>query len=145
MKCTVDEIRHQIALLEFDQVGPNVARKLIDIFGSAEQLFKASKKELQTLGAISNHLIAGINDASLLSLADAQLKFSEINATEIISYYDGAFPNRLKHCGDAPLILFQKGTANLNSERIIGIVGNPPKYGLWIGVLQATASRVSAI
>jgi DNA processing protein len=123
MKATPDEIRYQIALLEIEQVGAAVARKLIDLFGSAEGVFKASKKELRTLGAMGYSLENGIQDASLLSLADAQLKFAEQQHCEIISYYDSAFPKRLKHCNDAPLILYQKGHANLNHEKMIAIVG----------------------
>jgi len=123
MKSTQDEIRYQIALLEFEQVGHTVARKLIDTFGSAEEVFKASKKELATLGFVGQHIATGIKDASLLSLADSQLKYAEQNGTEILSYYDSAFPNRLKNCGDAPLVLYQKGTVNLNAEKVIAIVG----------------------
>jgi DNA processing protein len=123
MKTTPDEIRYQIALLEIEMVGATVARKLIDLFGSAEAIFKASSKEFQTLGAIGNSIKTGIHDASLLSLADAQLKFAEQQHTEIISYYDSAFPNRLKQCNDAPLILYQKGHAQLNHEKMIAIVG----------------------
>ncbi len=123
MKSTLDEIRFQIALLEFEHVGHTVARKLIETFGSAEEVFKASKKELSATGMIGQHISKGIKDASLLSLADAQLKYAEQNGTEILSFYDSAFPNRLKNCGDAPLILFQKGTTNLNTEKVIAIVG----------------------
>jgi DNA processing protein len=123
MKSSPDEIRYQIALLEIEQVGSSVARKLIDLFGSAESVFRATPKELQILGAIGKSIETGIKDVSLLSLADAQLKFAEQQHSTIISYYDSAFPNRLKHCNDAPLILYQKGHAHLNNEKMIAIVG----------------------
>ena len=40
-------------------------------------------------------------------------------------------PQRLKDCDDAPLILFYKGNANLNQQRVINIVGTRhcPPYG----------------
>ena len=69
MKSTLDEIRFQIALLEFEHVGHTVARKLIETFGSAEEVFKASKKELSALGMIGQHISKGIKDTSLLSLS----------------------------------------------------------------------------
>ena len=36
---------------------------------------------------------------------------------------DDRYPQRLKDCDDAPLILFYKGNANLNQQRVINIVG----------------------
>ena len=36
---------------------------------------------------------------------------------------DERYPQRLKDCDDAPLMLFYKGNANLNQQRIINIVG----------------------
>ncbi len=36
---------------------------------------------------------------------------------------DDRYPQRLKDCDDAPLMLFYKGNANLNQQRVINIVG----------------------
>ena len=36
---------------------------------------------------------------------------------------DERYPQRLKECDDAPLMLFYKGTADLNQKRVINIVG----------------------
>ena len=36
---------------------------------------------------------------------------------------DERYPQRLKDCDDAPLMLFYKGNANLNQQRVINIVG----------------------
>ena len=36
---------------------------------------------------------------------------------------DERYPQRLKQCDDAPLMLFYKGNANLNRQRVINIVG----------------------
>ena len=40
-----------------------------------------------------------------------------------LSMADDDYPQRLKNCDDAPLVLFYKGTANLNRARVINIVG----------------------
>jgi DNA processing protein len=117
------DILYQIALLEIDRVGSAVSRKLIEHFGSAEQIFKAKKKEILAVGAIGESLWNGISDASNLSFAEAQLKFSENEHTEIISFYDEHYPHRLKQISDAPLVLYQKGNCNLNHSKMVAIVG----------------------
>ncbi len=124
MENLLDDIRYQIALLEIEKVGVTVARKLIDHFGSAKAIFlEASEKDLKELGTVGKSIIANRNDASILSFADAQIKFAENQNTTIISYYDKHFPNRLKHINDAPLILYQKGHCDLNHQRMVAIVG----------------------
>ena len=118
-----EDILYQIALLEIENVGPSVGRKMIDIFGNAKEIFKAKKKEILALGAIGENIWNGISDSSNLNFAEAQFKFAESNNTEIISYYEDSFPNRLKHINDSPLILYQKGNCNLNHQKMVAIVG----------------------
>jgi len=118
-----EDIRYQIALLEIEKVGPTVARKLIEAFGSAQAVFKASEEELLALGTLGISINNGVQDKNNLSFADAQIKFAEQQGTHILSYYQPEFPNRLKHCSDAPLILYQKGNQNLNHDRMVAIVG----------------------
>ena len=36
---------------------------------------------------------------------------------------DQSYPSKLKHCQDAPLVLFQKGNFDIRKKRIISIVG----------------------
>ncbi|MGY0040877.1 DNA-processing protein DprA [Pedobacter sp. NJ-S-72] len=39
-------------------------------------------------------------------------------------YTEDDYPQRLKDCNDAPVLLYYKGTANLNHPRIVSIVGS---------------------
>jgi DNA processing protein len=41
----------------------------------------------------------------------------------VLTPLDDGYPRRLKECDDAPLMLFYKGTADLNATHIINIVG----------------------
>jgi DNA processing protein len=42
---------------------------------------------------------------------------------QLLFYTDEAYPSRLKNIPDAPALLYCKGNANLNSDKIIAIVG----------------------
>src|SRR5690606_1616999 len=46
-------------------------------------------------------------------------------------YTNEAYPKRLKNCYDAPVLLYYKGKADLNSSKVISIVGtrNATAYG----------------
>jgi DNA processing protein len=55
----------------------------------------------------------------------------EKNGIDVIFYTDSRYPKRLKNCGDAPILLFSKGNANLNMQHVVSIVGtrNATEYG----------------
>src|SRR5690606_20795617 len=42
---------------------------------------------------------------------------------QTLFYADGNYPKRLKSCYDAPVLLYYKGSANLNNTRVISVVG----------------------
>jgi len=58
-----------------------------------------------------------------LHRAAAEMEFIEKNGIQALTIQDDNYPQRLKECPDAPIILFYKGTADLNKRRIINIVG----------------------
>lgn len=54
---------------------------------------------------------------------DREMAFCHEHAVQVICYGDEAYPERLKACPDAPLVLFYRGQANLNARHIVAIVG----------------------
>jgi hypothetical protein len=52
-----------------------------------------------------------------LRLAETELEYNARNGIETLCMADSRYPQRLKECDDAPLVLFYKGTANLNAPR----------------------------
>lgn len=68
--------------------------------------------------------------AEMLSTADAvinraaeEYEWDTSHDVKPLVYGDNAYPTRLAQCEDAPLVLYYKGTANLNCMRTIAIVG----------------------
>lgn len=58
-----------------------------------------------------------------LKKAEEEIAFCEKHHIQILIPSDKAYPLRLENCADAPLVLYYRGTANLNSARIINIIG----------------------
>lgn len=124
-------LTHQIALSLVKGVGPMLAKNLLFHFGSAEAVFEASKQEIKQVEGIGEKTAEAILATNALEKAAAQLEFIEKHDIEVLFYQDKNYPQRLKNCYDAPLLLYYKGTANLNCRRVVSVVGtrNATAYG----------------
>ena len=114
---------YQIALTLVPKVGDVAAKKLIAYCGGAEAVFKESKRSLLLIPGIGPAIVNSILSQDLLSAAEFELKFMEQNDIKPIYFLDDAYSFRLKQCGDAPIMLYTKGTINLNAKRIVSVVG----------------------
>ena len=111
-------------------VGPTKARKLVEHFGSAEAVFRASLTELESTG------IQAVSAQSLATGKSAELAREEIAraaAADVImvSMDDPSYPPRLKEIYDPPLILRVRGNADVLTKPGIAMVGtrHPTPYG----------------
>jgi DNA processing protein len=58
-----------------------------------------------------------------LRRAAAEMAFIEQKAIRVLCLNDENYPQRLRECADAPLVLFYKGNAELNRRYVIDIIG----------------------
>ncbi|RWU04847.1 DNA-processing protein DprA [Pedobacter chitinilyticus] len=123
--------QHQIALTLIEGVGPLIAKKLLQHFGSAAQVFNANQKQLLQIDGIGKKTAEAILQTNALALAEKELEFIEKHQIKVLFYENEDYPKRLKSCYDAPLLLYYKGTADLNASKIVSIVGtrNATAYG----------------
>jgi DNA processing protein len=122
---------YKIAVTRIRGVGHVIAKALIEHFGSAEAVFKAKKKQLTCIPGIGEKVANMILYTDALQVAAEELKFIEKHNIEVLFYQDDNYPKRLKNCYDAPILLYYKGTADLNHQRIVSVVGtrNATEYG----------------
>ncbi|WP_179353415.1 DNA-processing protein DprA [Winogradskyella vidalii] len=120
---TNQQLIYALALQHVPKIGATTAKKLINHCGSAEAVIKEKKSKLLKIDGIGSVTIQGLFDKSHIEEAEKELKF--IRDNNIIAHYftDDTYPERLKHCIDAPLVLFQSGNINIKQKRIISIVG----------------------
>ncbi len=122
---------HQIGLTLIKGVGPMFAKNLLNHFGSAEAVFAATKAQILRLEGLGEVRANSILHNDALLQAETHLAFIEKHGIQVLFYADDNYPKRLKNCFDAPLVLYYKGTANLNHRKIVSIVGtrNATAYG----------------
>ncbi len=111
-------------------LGPTRARKLVEHFGSAEAVFRASLTELEAaaIQAVSAQSIATGKSAELAREEIAQAATIDVT---LLSLDDPFYPPRLKEIYDPPLILRVRGNAEVLTKPGIAMVGtrHPTPYG----------------
>jgi DNA processing protein len=114
---------HQIALTLVPGVGDINGKKLVSYCGSAEAVFKESKKSLMKIPGMGEATAVAIANHNVYERAEKEIRFIEKNNIQTLYFLDKDYPNRLKHCMDSPILLYFKGEINFNCEKVVSIVG----------------------
>ena len=122
---------YQIALTLVPGVGDVLGKKLVTCCGSAEAVFKEKSKILAKVPRVGGKILEALSDKGILERAARELDFIEKFRIRTLFFLDNDYPFRLKNCIDSPVMLYYKGTADLNVSRVIGVVGtrNATDYG----------------
>lgn len=118
-----NDLLYQIAITKIPKVGGVTARTLISYCGGVEAVFKTKKKALLKIPTIGETIANNIINQKILKEAEKEINFIDKYKIQPVFYLDKNYPSRLKNYNDAPLMLFYKGTSDLNHPRIVGIVG----------------------
>lgn len=120
---TETDLLYTLALQHVPNVGDIIAKRLIGHCGSAEAALKEKKERLLKIEGIGEQLLRGFFDKTHLIEAEKEMRFMEEHNVKATYFQDEDYPERLKHCIDGPILLFQTGNINLKQKHIISIVG----------------------
>ena len=127
-----NQLLYQIAITLIPGIGDISGKKFIAYCGDAEAVFKEKRKSLEKINGMREVTIDALsNPKEILKRAEQEVDFIERNAIQPLFYQDKSYPQRLLQCDDSPMMLYYKGNANLNSSRVVAIVGtrNVTEYG----------------
>jgi len=119
----VSDLLYQLSLTEVPNVGCVQAKILIQHFGEAEKIFKAKQSTLEKIEGIGIVRATSIKEYKKFERAEEEIKFIEKFKIKTLFITDKNYPQRLSNCYDSPTLLYYKGTADLNTSKIIAIVG----------------------
>ncbi|MDB0600959.1 DNA-processing protein DprA [Tenacibaculum maritimum] len=112
-------------------IGDIVAKKLIKTIGSAEQIFKEKPHTLQKINGIGSCITKQLFNLKNKKKAAKECDYILKNNVPFSYFLSDTYPKYLKHCIDAPILIFKDGNLNLKNDKIIAIVGtrNITSYG----------------
>ncbi len=118
------EIFNSIALTQIANIGTITAKYLYDTLGSATAVIENRKNIQDVIPDANIRLVESLkNIDSAFRIAEKEMKFIEQKSVKALCLNNPDYPQRLRNCDDAPIILFYCGNANLNAKRIVSMVG----------------------
>lgn len=118
-----NNLLHILALQHVPNVGDITAKKLISHCGSVEAVFNEKKHNLLKIDGIGSFVINDLFNKEHFLAAEKELEYIHENKVKTLYFTDADYPEKLKHCVDSPILLFQSGNINLKKQRIISVVG----------------------
>jgi len=116
-------LKHKIALGLIPRIGDINARKLVSHFGSVEAIFHEPYRNLIKIPGIGSGIAKYISERSYLETAEKEAEFVTKNGIRTFFYLDNDYPFRLRQCDDSPVVFFFTGTCDLNSAKLLSVVG----------------------
>lgn len=122
---TTEELAYSLTLAHIPEIGVNKYKALIAKFGDAKNVFNQSVLTLTNINGISESTAQRILDAKEdIDVAAAQILVAEQNGINIIMCNDEKYPSKLiNRRNDAPKFIFTKGECDLETRKILAVVG----------------------
>jgi DNA processing protein len=120
---TENDLLYTLALQHVPNIGDITAKRLINTCGSAEAVLKEKKANLLKIDGIGTVTISDLFKTHHLKEAEKELLFIRENEIDVSYFQEDKYPEKLKHCIDSPILLFQTGKIDLKKQHIISIVG----------------------
>ena len=96
---------------------------LLKIYGTPEEIYKLSKRELLKVDGIGEETVTNIIEAKNEKILNYHIKYMEENNIDIIYICEKSYPQALKQIYDAPVSLYIRGNKEILNGKNIGIVG----------------------
>ena len=113
-----------VALTRINYFNVATSLQLYRKLGSATNIMEHRHDIRAVLPDATPRLIKALKDISdAMRRAEKELEFDESHRIKPLVFNDDDYPQRLRECEDAPLVVYYRGTADLNKQRIISVVG----------------------
>ena len=140
-----NDLLYQVALTRVPHIGDVHAKALLKIYENAQAIFKAPKKQLEHVEGIGSVKATSIKQFNDFKTCEEEIIFIERYKVTPLFINDKNYPQRLLNCYDSPVLLYYRGTADLNSSKIISIVGTRSNTGYGKQVCEKLIEELKAI
>jgi DNA processing protein len=118
------ELFYAMALTRQTNFNFQQALELYRTVGSAQQIYEHRTDIGNVIEDCSPRLMEALKDwDEPMKRAEFELKYMQEHGIRGLTLNDDDYPQRLRECPDAPIVLYYKGNDDLNQAKIVCIVG----------------------
>ena len=118
------EIFYAMAMTRLTNFNFQQALELYKAVGSAQRIYEYRNNIKDIINDCSPRLIEALKDwDEPMKRTEYELQYMQEHGIRALTLNSDDYPQRLKECPDAPIVLFYKGNTDLNQAKIINIVG----------------------
>lgn len=112
-------------------LGPIQKKKLLDVYGTPENIYNTKIDEIEATGVLKNGIAEEIEKSKNVLLMKKYERYIQKNNIHLINITDENYPKLLKEIYDPPITLFCKGDITLLNQEAFAIIGcrNATSYG----------------
>ena len=119
-----EELFYTMALTRLTFFNYQQALELYKTVGSAQLLYEHRNEIGDIVEEASPRLTEALKDwDEAMKRTDYELKYMQEHGIKAFTLTDNNYPQRLKECPDAPIVLYYLGNSDLNQAKIISIIG----------------------
>ncbi len=116
-------LKYWVWLSSLPGIGAYTANRLLERFGSPEQVYFAEEKDYGEIYGFSKKETAALSEKNLL-VARKILSDCEEYGYRILTICDGEYPTRLRNIPDPPIVIYVRGRLPvLDEEAAVAVVG----------------------
>lgn len=119
----MDDLIYKLALTLIPGVGSVNGKSLVAYCGGVQAVFTEKKRALLKIPGIGEQTVSAIIGHNVFDRAEQEIEFIAKNNIKPLFYLDKEYPLRLKQCHDSPLMLFYNGNTDLNTTKVVALVG----------------------
>ena len=113
-----------VALNMIEHVGPVRVRQLLEVFGDAPAILKASRAQLCQVPGVGDEVAESISSWETNIDLAGELKRIKDFACSVVIQSDENYPELLRHIYDPPIVLYVKGRLLPGDKNSVALVGS---------------------
>ncbi len=119
-----NELINTVALARLSYFHLNAMVSLYRHFGSATAIIEQRRDLPAMFPQLPARIVNELASVDIMrQRAEEELAWASEHGVAVLTLNDDRYPYRLKDIPDAPLVLFYKGTADLNTRHVVNVVG----------------------
>ena len=134
IQSAMDSREALVGLNMIEHVGPVRVRQLLEHFGDASAILRASKQQLLQVGGIGEETAEAIANWEQSVDLSGELKRIQEFGCHILTQTDKDYPELLRQIYDPPIVLYVNGRLTVKDKNAVAMVGSrqTTNYGLEI-------------